>query len=65
MLETLLASETRRWTTEFICRPYYFRVQMAIDNSEFKRVLREEAGAPSDLTEEGREVAHELVVLPD
>jgi hypothetical protein len=38
---------------------------MAIDNSEFKRVLREEAGAPSDLTEDGREVARKLVVLPD
>jgi|GEM_PF-3340177 len=38
---------------------------MAINNDEFKRVLREEAGTPSDLTEDGRKVAREIVVLPD
>ncbi|WP_285253847.1 hypothetical protein [Halobacterium salinarum] len=49
----------------FILWLCYIRIQMAITKSEFKQVLREEVGSPSDLTEEGREVARELVVLPD
>ena len=38
---------------------------MALSNTEFKQVLEQEAGQPSELTEDGRRVTRELVILPD
>jgi len=38
---------------------------MDLHDDDLIRVLREEIGGPSELTEGGRAVARELIVLPD